>query len=396
MTVTVREPVEEDGEAIYRIRRIAFGGPREPDRGRGENPYWPDGFEGWWGLVAELDGRPAGFLRSRDYRQFFGGRAVPMGGLASVAVDPYARGRGVATALVDRALVGLRDAGQCISALFPSVPPLYRARGWEQVGLYERMILPLDLLAALPKPTAHRTVRPVTKADLPALHAAYLTFAATVDGMLDRSTKAFDLDEILDLDIADVVPGVDGIRGYLTAERPEGERLITFDLVADDRDTASRLLRQLASWAGTLHDVSLRVVDQAVRDLLLSQPVLHDVRNHPWMLRVVDLPAAVAARGWPMTALMRPVAVDLEVIDEHAPWQAGRHRIVFDGESVVCEPGGSGAVRLHARALGPWFAGSADTHMLRRAGLLEGDQKLAAPLDILTGAPHPVRMADSF
>ena len=346
----------------------------------GDNPYWPDGFEGWWGLVAELDGRPAGFLRSRDYRQFFGGKPVSMGGLASVAVDPYARGRGVATALLDRALVRLREEGQCVSALYPSAPPLYRGRGWEQTGVYERMILPLDLLAALPKPTTHRTTRPARPKDLPALHAAYLNFASTVDGMLDRSTKAHNLEWIFELDIVNVVPGVDGIRGYLSAERPDGERL----------------LRQLASWAGTLHDVSLRIVDPAVRDLLLSQPVLHDVRNHPWMLRVIDLPRAVAARGWPLTAAMRPLAVDIEVVDEHAPWQAGRHRIVFDGDRVACESGGTGAVRLHARALGPWFAGSADTAMLRRAGLLEGDHKLAAQLDALTGAPRQVRMADSF
>ena len=137
-------------------------------------------------------------------------------------------------------------------------------------------------------------------------------------------------------------------------------------------------------------------VDLAVHDLLLSRPVLQDVSDHPWMLRVIDLPAAVAARGWPLTDLMRPLAVDIEVVDEHAPWQAGRHRIVFDGGSVFCEPGGTGAVRLHARALGPWYAGSADTPMLRRAGLLEGDHKIATQLDALTGAPRPVRIADAF
>jgi predicted acetyltransferase len=397
VTVVVREPTDEDGEELYRIRRIAFGGPREPEPAQvGTNPYWPEGFEGWWGLVAELDGRPAGFLRSRDYRQFFGGKPVRMGGLASVAVDPYARGRGVATALLDRALVRLREAGQYISALFPSAPPLYRGRGWEQTGVYEKMILPLDLLAALPKPTVHRTTRPAQKTDLPALHAAYLNFASTVDGMLDRNTKAHNIEWVFGLDIVNVVPGVHGLRGYLTADRPDGERLIVYDLIADDADTAGRLLRQLASWAGTLHDVSLRIVDPAVRDLLLSQPVLHDVRNHPWMLRVIDLPEAIAARGWPLTSALRPLSVDIEVIDEHAPWHAGRHRIVFDGDAVFAEQGGTGAVRLHARALGPWFAGSADTQMLRRAGLLEGDVKIAAQLDALTGAPRQVRMADSF
>ena len=397
MTVVVRELTEADSEEVYRIRRLAFGGPREPEPvPDGTNPYWPEGFEGWWGLVAELDGRPAGFLRSRDYRQYFGGKTVPMGGLASVAVDPYARGRGVATALLDRALLRLRDAGQCISALYPSAPPLYRGRGWEQTGVYERMVLPLDLLAALPRPTAHRTTRPAQRSDLPAMHRAYLNLASTVDGMLDRSTKSHNLEWIFEQDMVDVVPGVDGVRGFLSANRPDGERLIVKDLVADDQDTAGRLLRQVASWAGQLHDVSLRVVDPAVRDLLLSQPVVHDVSNHPWMLRVIDLPAAVAARGWPLTELMRPLAVDIEVVDEHAPWLAGRHRIVFDGHKVFVEPGGSGAVRLHVRALGPWYAGSADSAMLRRAGLLDGDLAAAAQLDALTGAPHPVRMADSF
>jgi predicted acetyltransferase len=125
-------------------------------------------------------------------------------------------------------------------------------------------------------------------------------------------------------------------------------------------------------------------------------PVVHDVTNHPWMLRVVDLPAAVAARGWPAAAYLGSFAVDLEVVDEHAPWHAGRHRLVVDSGKVTCEPGGSGAVRLAARALGPWYAGSADTSMLRRAGLLEADPADAHLLDLLTGAPHPARMADSF
>jgi hypothetical protein len=88
--------------------------------------------------------------------------------------------------------------------------------------------------------------------------------------------------------------------------------------------------------------------------------------------------------------------VDIEVVDEHAPWQAGRHRLVVDGGKVVCEPGGDGTVRLQARALGPWYAGSADTAMLRRGGLIEGDLAAARVLDLLTGAPRLPRMADSF
>ncbi len=388
----VRPYRDGDDENIYRLARLAFGGPREPD----PQVLWSNQ-QGWHGMVAEDGGHLVGALKVRDYRQFFGGCAVPMGGVASVAVDPHARGHGVATALLDAALPAMREHGQVISALYPSVPPLYRARGWEQTGVYERVALRPELFTLLPKPQTRLVLRRAGEPDLPAIHRTYLEFASTVDGMLDRSTDSFTLADILDEDIVEFAPGPDGsVLGYLIAERPEGEKLVTYDLVALDRETALGLLANLSRWTGIMSEISLRIVDPAWWQLLMTLPVLHDVTNHPWMLRVVDLPAAVAARGWPAAAYLTSFTVDLEVVDEHAPWQAGRHRLVVDGGKVSCEPGGSGAVRLAARALGPWYAGSADTAMLRRAGLLVADPADAQLLDLLTGAPHPVRMADSF
>ncbi len=388
----VRPYRDGDDADIHRLARLAFGGPREPEPAN----LWSNQ-PGWHGLVAEDGDRLAGCLKVREYAQFFGGEAVPMGGVAGVAVDPHARGRGVASALVDAALPAMRERGQVISALYPSVPPLYRARGWEQTGCYERVKLRPELLALLPAPESRPVLARARTADLPALHDAYLEFASTVDGMLDRSTAAFQLERVLELDIVDIAPGPGGsVRGFLTAVRPDGDQLVTHDLVALDRETGLGLLGSLGRWAGIIEEISLRIVDPAWWQLLMALPVLHDVTNHPWMLRVVDLPAAVAARGWPAAAHLTSFAVDVEVADEHAPWQAGRHRLVVDGGKVTCEPGGSGAVRLAARALGPWFAGSADSAMLRRAGLLDGDPADARLLDLLTGAPHPARMADSF
>lgn len=388
----VRPYRDGDDEKIYRLVRLAFGGPREPE----PEALWSSQ-RGWHGLVAEDGGNLVGSLRVKDYRQFFGGAAVPMGGVASVAVDPHARGHGVATALIDAALPAMRERGQVISALYPSVPPLYRGRGWEQAGDYQRVKLRPELFALLPKPASRLVLRQAGEADLSGIHDAYLRFASTVDGMLDRSTDPFELPRLLELDIVEFAPGPDGsVRGYLTADRPEGEKLVTYDLVALDDQTALGLLANLGRWAGIMSEISLRIVDPAWWQLLMVLPVLHDVVNHPWMLRVVDLPAAVAARGWPAAAYLAPLTVDLDVVDEHAPWHAGRHRLVVENGKVTCEPGGSGAVRMSARALGPWFAGSADTAMLRRAGLLDALPVDAHLLDILTGAPHPARMADSF
>jgi hypothetical protein len=72
----------------------------------------------------------------------------------------------------------------------------------------------------------------------------------------------------------------------------------------------------------------------------------------------------------------------------------GGHRLVWDGEKVACEPGGTGDVRMGPRGVAAWFAGAADTATLRRAGLLTGGP--AHGLDTLTGGRRLVRMADEF
>lgn len=390
----VRPYQADDDVDLYRLARLSFGGPREPS---GPEAFW-SGRPGWSGLVAE-DGRGAlvGSMRVYHYRQFFGGAAVPMGGVANVAVHPHARGHGVASAMLEAVLEHERERGLVISALYPSVPGLYRARGWERAGDHQRATLRPETLALLPKPSVRPALRRAAEEDLPALHDTYLSVASTVDGMLDRSTAACELEKMLDLDVVDIIGGPDGsILGYLTASRPDGEKLVCHDLFARDADTALGLLAALGRWSGIMEKISLKIVDGSWWQLLVNHPALYEVTSHPWMLRVVDLPAAVAARGWPAAEHLTPFAIDLDVTDEHAPWQSGRHRLIVDGGKVTIEPGGTGAVRLQARALGPWYAGSADTPMLRRAGLLDADPADAHPLDILTGAPRSVRMADTF
>lgn len=388
--MTIRRSTSADNADALRMRTLAFGGTSALD------PTWSRA-NAWHGLIAELDGRPTGFLRVYDYRQYFGGRPVPMGGVASVAVDPYARGAGIASALLSEALRMMRDAGQPISALYATAPALYRGRGWEQVGVYESVNLGFGPLNALPTPSRRLPRRPAAEGDVAAVHERYQRLAADVDGLLDRGLPVHRPADVLDCSVVDLVDpdGPDGLRGYLTATRTLNTGLTVHDLVAGDADTALTLLRSLATWSGQLPGVSLRLVDPVVSQLLLGLPHELDVHVLPWMLRVVDLPAAVAARGWPAASALRPTAVDLDVVDEHAPWHAGRQRLVID-DGVRLEPGGSGAVRITARGLAAWYSGAADTAGLRRAGLLDGDLDRAAVLDVLTVRGGVPRLADAF
>jgi len=383
--VEIREYTEDDRDTVVRMRNLAFASTGEPP----EKLLTP----GTFGLLAHEGGQALGSLLINDFAQHFGGRAVPMGGVGGVVVDPHARGKGVASAMVDTALRRMRDQGQALSVLYPTVPALYRGRGWERAGVLERMTFPMDRLLMSPKATHRLATRRATKADLPDVHAAYLALASTVDGLLDRHEPTFQPEKLLDLDVATVVHDADGVlRGYLTADRLK-EGLKVHDLVGADLDAQLTLLAELTSWAGVLDKVDLRVLDPAFTGLLTSQAVRFDMSTNQWLLRVVDLPAAVAARGWPNAAGLKGGAVDLDVVDAHAPWHAGRHRLVVDDGEVWLEPGGSGAVVLQARALGPWFTGVQSTHALRRAGLLTGDAPL---LDQLVAAPGTPRLADFF
>jgi predicted acetyltransferase len=290
----------------------------------------------------------------------------------------------------------MRDSGQCVSALYPSVAPLYRGKGWEQVGVLQWLDLRIDRLLRF----SHSRIdlRPATDDDLDGMLAAYREVAAGIDGMLDRSSGGFTAKELLTGPIKDVAVDQDGrVLGYLAGERSRNDVLVINELVATDAVTAGGLLDAIGSWAGQLEQVAVRVLDMTTCRQLLPLPMRYQARFQPGMLRVVDFPAAVAARGWPAAAFLRPFTVDLEIVDAHAPWHAGRHRVVVDEDGVRCEPGGDGAVRITGQGLGPWYAGSANTAALRRLGLLDGDPAQAALLDALhSGGSGEVRLADSF
>ncbi len=381
----IREYTEDDRDTVLRMRKLAFASTSPPPK----TVVKP----GAVGLLAEEGGHPLGSLLINDFAQFFGGRAVPMGGIGGVVVDPHARGRGVASALLDTALRRMREQGQSLSALYPTVPALYRGRGWERAGVLERLVFPMGRLLMSPKAPHRLATRRATEADLADVHACYTSLAATVDGLLDRHAPTFKPEKLLDLDVATLVHDADGaLRGYLTADR-EPEGLKVHDLVAVDLDAHLTLLAELTSWAGVLDRIDVRVVDPAFTGLLTSQAMRFEMSTCQWLLRVVDLPAAVAARGWPNAAGLKAGVVDLDVVDPHAPWHAGRQRLVVDDGEVRIEPGGSGAVQVRARALGPWFSGMQGTGALRRAGLLTGEAPL---LDQLVAAPGTPRLADFF
>lgn len=341
--------------------------------------------------AARRSGRTVGGLALFETAQWFGGRAVPCAGLAAVAVAPEARRSGVARALLGRAFAELRARGVALCALYPATDGLYRALGCEQAGAWVRYAQPLRLIGGEER---ELPVSPLDPVDPAALHALHRTRAADEQGLLER-------DRALWTRLVQGEPGSvraylmgppDAPEGYVVLRRAGKETLHVTDVVARTGRAARRLWTFLGDHASTAREVEwsgppfdpwlLALPDQDARVLAAKA----------WMLRILDVEAALRARGWPPGAAD---ALELEVEDALLPENAGRWRLVVaDGEARV-ERGGQGALRLQVGALAPLYSGHVSPARLAACRPLEGSPAALAAATRLFAGPRPW-MPDRF
>jgi predicted acetyltransferase len=111
-----------------------------------------------------------------------------------------------------------------------------------------------------------------------------------------------------------------------------------------------------------------------------------------WMLRIVDLRAALEKRGWAQTSSGK---IHLDVHDPILPENARRWVVDVDGGRAAVREGGSGAVRIHVRGLAALYSGFLGADELRAAGLCDGEDADLATASALFAGPAPW-VADFF
>ncbi len=369
MPIESRPLGDDDLEQMWELEREAFNAtPAHAE-------WWKagvqrTGFDRWHGL---FDGRRlAAMAAVLPFRQWFGGRSVPMGGVAAVAVRPEYRRRGCARRLIRAGLAAMRSRGEVISALFPSVIPLYRDLGWELAGVVNYYAVPTRALAAIP--ASDLALRRGGAADLEALRRTYRRAGRASNGLLDRSDEGWrwTLDRRQD-DLL-YLAGEDGYVIYGHVERPqEGPgvyHLMAWELVAATPGAFRALWRLLgAATSPFVPAVTFRGAPQDPLSLVLPGLDVSLQRQRLWMLRLVDVPRAIAARGFPPGVR---ATVPLEVSDAECASNAGRFVLIVEAGRGRLERGGSGAVKLRVGALASLYSGYASAAALARVGLLTG------------------------
>jgi predicted acetyltransferase len=318
-----------------------------------------------------------------------------MGGVRAVAARVEHRRRGYATRVVRASLDAMRARGEALSVLYPQVVRPYRRLGWEIAGTLLFRQVPPSVLARIAAPAV--PIRRAGDVDRAAIRACYDRVARATNGFLDRPDGRWAwLFERFD----EAFLFLAGNEGYVLYEHldppgngPEGFRLLVRELVATTPGALRALWAMLGTTTSVVPNLFFRSGPVEPLAALLDGNEATVARERPWMLRLVDAPAAVAARGYPAHA---SGDVALDVADDWCPWNAGRWRLVVERGAGRLERGGAGVVRLGIGAFAALYSGWSTTDSLARTGLLDGGSEAdRATLDDAFGGPTPW-MLDEF
>jgi len=398
--VHIRHPTEADREAIASLSGLAFNWQSNAD------DVVLDGR-----LCAYDRGRLVGTARSIPFDQWFGGARVPCAGIAGVAVQPEHRRRGTARAVLGELLRDERDRGRAVSALYPSTAVLYRQCGFEFAGLRpEFRVAVTDIPSkrlGTPEDTAGAAEAEVTELGPGAIDdvmACFSRFASGHNGPVEAADPAYWGDRVLAHDGEGThqrTIGVNegsGLAGYasyfLSNWDADGYRLVCKHLVATSMTALNALLGYFRRFQNAAKELAWYGPATGGPVGLALQANGFSVRAglSRWMGRVLDVPQALEARGYP--------SVDGEVVfsiedplfpDNAGPWAvhaAGGKVTVAQARAPAPEP-------LPIGAFSALYTGFATPRDLVLLGALQPDDPRMPFLSALFAGPVPW-MPDAF
>lgn len=392
----------DDIEAELDLRRRAFGPVSAT-----QLPVWMTSMRTTieaGATIGAFDGaRLVGSARYHLMRQWWLGRSMPMAGVAGVKVAPEERGRGIGTAMMARMLHDVAGRGFPVSVLYPATAPLYRSFGWEIAGGKYETVVPARSLATLigpdesvpagpsspdagpsspdagpptpPSWPAPPRVRRATPDDGAAIVAIKSLVHERLRHCGPSTREPWELRDWLADPEHFAYLADDGFLSYRWAQQTD--EVAVEELIAVSAETARALWQIVASHATMATSIRACLAPDDPVHVLSREPDAELHRAGPWMLRVVDAAAAIAARGFPAGVT---ASVSLELADPELPANAGYWRLEVAGGrgSLQRANGGTetGALRLGARGFAALFAGSA-IGPLRLAGLAAGGDPAA-------------------
>lgn len=355
------------------------------------------------GLVAVDDHRVIGSAQAFSFDFTLPAGPRPVAGITAVGVWPTHRRRGVLTALMRRQLADIRDRGEKVAVLWASEGGIYERFGYGQ-GIRE-LRATIRRVDAILSPDVPRDPELTVELYEPleaieVLTSLHRDLAPTRVGQFTRSTRWWE--HILhhksgegELPRVAVVYGPDGPQGYARYTAVSNwvgggahGRLQVNELYTATPRARVALYEHLFS-RDLIGEITFSrlPLDDPLPLLLVDRNKLERRPYDSLWVRLVDLPGALADRPWATT-----VETVLEVSDHHAPWNAGRWKVITDTDGVRVEPTDAAPdIGLDTAQLGGAYLGQVPLHDHWEAGrLTEHTPGAVARMDqalYLPGAP---------
>lgn len=378
----IRRTRFEDVPAARRLGAEGFGVPSSPRPDPDPADWPPENVRPWSAVDGE---QVVGVLSVRSFTSWFHGARINTAGIAGVTVAAERRGSGVLRPLFEHALAEAREQGELVSTLYPTQPGVYRGLGYETVGAFQVIRIPMPALLKVRPPVGSTHARRATADDLEGIRAVYRSWARAHNGPLTREEVPFtlDADEMFgpesDYTGVSVAVDQDRIVGFASWSRGSGYgRTGTIeldDLIAETPDAARVLWRLLASFDSVVGFVEVPTAagwsgaDPA--RLVLPDHAATIAREDPYMLRILDVAGTLGSAQLPPVEVTVPFAV----VDPTAPDVEGAWSLAVDrtGRADVT-PDSASVDRLTftSAGLAAGYAGSLSTAALRAAGQLSG------------------------
>ncbi len=389
---------DADKPALFRMVSLAFGGtmPGVDD--------WitTAGLNNQRVLRSDAGGVASCLLRI-EMGQYWGGRSVPMLGVAGVAVAPESRGKGSARRMMQEFVRSAYDEGWPTAALFASTHTLYRQVGFEHAGSRFEYTVPLSRIDVRER---EGEVIALTEADTDRIKACYAKAAILHDGFLDRGPYIWQRirkrwgSEYNGFGV--LAPGAiasdpaAALVGYVFIgqnRRPTGRFDVEVnDFVFLDAAAGRRLWGFLADFEMMGYDLTMFGGPAHPALTLLQQHRYEAKLKDYWLIRLTHVEKALSARGYPRSVRTE---VHLDIDDALIPGNTGKWVLRVENGRGVAERGGRGDIKVSTRALASLYSGFVSFAQAKALGWCNGDAESLANAEGIFGRGN-AWMAEMF
>jgi len=377
MDIDIRPVALEDYERFVRAVERAFG----HEATALEMETWRGTFEPERTLAAFDQDDIVGTTAAFSMELSVPGAQVPMAGVTAVGVSPTHRRRGLLTSMMRRQLDDVREGGrEVIAGLWASEGAIYGRFGYGAAALTGEIEIERQRTAfARPSPPGRMMLVDRERALelLPPIHDRMLPRQPGMWARPAQWWKALFADlenwregaSHLFFAVHESPDGFDGYVAYRIKSEWEGGNakgtLRVLELIAENPPAYTDvwrfcfdvdLITKIEAWP--------RPVDEPLFHMLLEPRRLNLKIHDGLWIRLVDVPAALAARRYSVEG-----EVVVEVRDSFCPWNEGRFALRGGPDGAECRPTDrSPGLIADATDLGAAYLGGVRFSVLERAG----------------------------